>query len=353
MTDVGVAGREDVMAGAAIMAEGLCKRFGQVAALDGVDLELPAGGVLGVLGPNGAGKTTLVRIFATLVRPERGRALVAGFDVAQHPAQVRRRIGLSGQYAAVDPFLTGRENLIMIGRLYGLSRRQARRRADDLTGRLELDGAAGRLVRTYSGGMRRRLDVAASLLAAPLVLFLDEPTTGLDPRGRLAVWQMLGGLTAGGTSVLLTTQYIEEAERLASTVVIVDHGTVIASGTPGQLRDRAGGDRLEVQSPPGQDTRQLAGALAALGTGEPVVDDLAGQVILPVADGPGILPAVAGRLAAAGLRVSGLALRRPTLEEAFLAFTGEPRSPAHPSQREAGGSSPATRPPAHPARNPP
>ena len=179
------------MADAAIAAEGLGKRFGRVLALDGVDLELPAGAVLGVLGPNGAGKTTLVRILATLLKPDRGRARVAGFDVAEHPAAVRRRIGLSGQYAAVDPFLTGQENLVMIGRLYGLSRRQARRRAAELTGQLELDGAAGRLVRTYSGGMRRRLDVAASLLAAPPVLFLDEPTTGLDPYGRLALWQVL------------------------------------------------------------------------------------------------------------------------------------------------------------------
>jgi daunorubicin resistance ABC transporter ATP-binding subunit len=310
------------MADTVITAEGLGKRFGPVHALDGVDLELPAGAVLGVLGPNGAGKTTLVRILATLLKPDQGRARVAGFDVAEHPAAVRRRIGLSGQYAAVDQFLTGQENLVMIGRLYGLTRRQARRRAAELTGQLDLDGAAGRLVRTYSGGMRRRLDVAASLLAAPPVLFLDEPTTGLDPYGRLALWQVLGDLTAQGTSVLLTTQYIEEAERLAGMIIIIDHGTVIASGTPGQLMARAGGDRLELQSPPGQDPRRLAGALSALGTGEPAVDAAAGRVVLPVADGPGILPEVAARLAAAGLQVSGLALRRPTLEEAFLVLTG-------------------------------
>jgi daunorubicin resistance ABC transporter ATP-binding subunit len=310
------------MADTVITAEGLGKRFGPVHALDGVDLELPAGAVLGVLGPNGAGKTTLVRILATLLKPDQGRARVAGFDVAEHPAAVRRRIGLSGQYAAVDQFLTGQENLVMIGRLYGLTRRQARRRAAELTGQLDLDGAAGRLVRTYSGGMRRRLDVAASLLAAPPVLFLDEPTTGLDPYGRLALWQVLGDLTAQGTSVLLTTQYIEEAERLAGMIIIIDHGTVIASGTPGQLMARAGGDRLELQSPPGQDPRRLAGALSALGTGEPAVDAAAGRVVLPVADGPGILPEVAARLAAAGLQVSGLALRRPTLEEAFLSLTG-------------------------------
>jgi ABC-2 type transport system ATP-binding protein len=332
------------MADAVIAAEGLGKRFGPVHALDGVNLELPAGAVLGVLGPNGAGKTTLVRILATLLKPDRGRARVAGFDVAEHPAAVRRRIGLSGQYAAVDPFLTGRENLIMIGRLYGLPRHQARRRAAELTGQLELDGAAGRLVRTYSGGMRRRLDVAASLLAAPPVLFLDEPTTGLDPYGRLALWRVLADLTGQGTSVLLTTQYIEEAERIAGMIVIIDHGTVIASGTPGQLMARAGGDRLELQSPAGQDPWRLAGTLSALGTGEPAVDEAAGRVVLPVADGPGILSQVAGRLAAAGVQVSGLALRRPTLEEAFLALTGRPASRTYPSQHDASG------PPAAPAR---
>ncbi len=314
------------MADPAIVAEGLGKRFGRVTALDGVDLELPAGSVLGVLGPNGAGKTTAVRILATLLKPDRGRAWVAGVDVTRNPASVRRLIGLSGQYAAVDPFLTGQENLVMIGRLYGLTGRQARRRAGDLIGVLDLAGAAGRLVRTYSGGMRRRLDVAASLLAAPPVLFLDEPTTGLDPRGRLALWQLLGELTAGGTSLLLTTQYIEEAERLAGRIVIIDHGKVIASGTPGQLRARAGGDRLDLQSPPGHDPRRLAGALATLGTAQPTVDEAAGRVILPVADGASILPEVATRLAAAGLHVASLALRRPTLEEAFLAYTDPPAS---------------------------
>src|SRR5690348_15090739 len=281
------------MADPAIVAEGLGKRFGHVTALDGVDLELPAGGVLGMLGPNGAGKTTTVRILATLLKPDRGRAWVAGFDVTSNPASVRRRIGLCGQYAAVDPFLTGQENLVMIGRLYGLTRRQARRRAGDLMDVLELASAAGRLVRTYSGGMRRRLDVAASLLAAPPVLFLDEPTTGLDPRGRLALWQVLGELTAQGASLLLTTQYIEEAERLAGMIVIIDHGAVIASGTPGQLRERAGGDRLDLQAAPGEDPRQLARAITPLGTGDAVVDEAAGRVVMSVAGGAAILPAVA------------------------------------------------------------
>jgi ABC-2 type transport system ATP-binding protein len=316
---------------AAIVAEGLAKRFGPVIALDRVDLELPAGGVLGVLGPNGAGKTTLVRILATLLKPDRGRARVAGFDVAEHPQAVRRRIGLSGQYAAVDPFLTGQENLIMIGRLYGLPRHQARRRAADLIGLLGLADAAGRLVRTYSGGMRRRLDVVAGLLAAPPVLFLDEPTTGLDPHGRLALWKVLGELTAQGTSLLLTTQYIEEAERLAGMIVIIDHGQVIASGTPGQLEARAGGTRLDLLVPYGQDPRQLAAALSALSTGEPAIDEAAGRVILPVAGGAEILPEVARRLDDVGLQVSGLALRRPTLEEAFLALTGPPAAAARPA----------------------
>ena len=316
------------MADAAIVAEGLGKRFGPVLALDGVDLELPVGGVLGLLGPNGAGKTTLVRILATLLKPDRGRARVAGFDVAENPVPIRRRIGLSGQYAAVDPFLTGLENLIMIGRLSGLSRRGARRRGAELTDQLGLAGAAGRLVRTYSGGMRRRLDLAASLLAAPPVLFLDEPTTGLDPRGRLELWQILGQLAAGGASVLLTTQYIEEAERLATTIVIIGHGTVLARGTPEQLTSQAGGDRLELQASPGQDPRRLADALAGLGTAGPAIDEASGQVVLPVADGAGILPAVVARLAGAGLRVGALALRRPTLEEAFLALTSQPASNA-------------------------
>ncbi|HLX50840.1 MAG TPA: ATP-binding cassette domain-containing protein [Streptosporangiaceae bacterium] len=336
------------MTDAAVVAEGLGKRFGPVVALDGVDLELPARSVLGLLGPNGAGKTTLVRILATLLKPDRGRARVAGFDVTGQPRAVRRRIGLSGQYAAVDPFLTGAENLVMIGRLYGLPGRIARRRAGELTGQLGLASVAGRLVRTYSGGMRRRLDVAASLLAAPPVLFLDEPTTGLDPGGRLALWQVLGDLTAEGASLLLTTQYIEEAERLAATIVIIDHGQVVATGTPDQLRARAGGDRLDLRARPGQDTRRLAGALGGLGSAEPAVDEAAGRVVLPVADGAAVLPAVAGRLAAAGLTISALALRRPTLEEAFLALTGQAAGSPQPRDAETGGVHAAQ---AQPARN--
>src|SRR5512133_1172658 len=306
----------------AILAEGLTKRFGAVRALDGVDLELATGEVLALLGPNGAGKTTAVRILATLLAPDAGRACVAGFDVVAEAGAVRRLIGLSGQYAAVDAYLTGRENLRMIGRLYGLSRRTARRRAEELLERFELLEAAGRLAGSYSGGMRRRLDVAASLVAAPPVLFLDEPTTGLDPHGRIALWQLLGELTAQGTSLLLTTQYMEEADRLADAIVVVDKGRVVATGTPDQLKARVGGNRLELHTRQGSDPRDLARALAGLGSGPPTVEVAAGRVVLPVDDGPALLPELATRLAASGLPVADLALRRPTLDDVFLALTG-------------------------------
>jgi ABC-2 type transport system ATP-binding protein len=310
----------------AILAEGLTKRFGAVQALDGVDLELATGKVVALLGPNGAGKTTAVRILATLLAPDAGRARVAGFDVVKEAGAVRRLIGLSGQYAAVDAYLTGRENLRMIGRLYGLARHAARRRAEELLERLDLLGAAGRLVGTYSGGMRRRLDVAASLVAAPPVLFLDEPTTGLDPRGRIALWELLGKLTAEGTSLLLTTQYMEEADRLADAIVVIDRGRVVARGTADQLKARVGGDRLELHTLPGGDPSDLAGALAGLGSGPPTVDLAAGRVVLPVDDGSALLAELATRLAASDLRVADLALRRPTLDDVFLALTDHPGS---------------------------
>jgi ABC-2 type transport system ATP-binding protein len=312
------------MRDAAVAAERLTKRFAGVTALDDVTFELPAGGVLGLLGPNGAGKTTAVRILATLLAPDSGQARVAGLDVVAQAASVRRLIGLSGQYAAVDPFLTGRENLVMIGRLQGLGRRAAHRRAAELLDRLGLIEAADRQARTYSGGMRRRLDVAAGLVAAPLVLFLDEPTTGLDPEGRLALWQLLGELTAQGTSLLLTTQYLEEADQLATSIVVLGHGRLIASGTPSQIKARSGGDRLEVTVPPGDDPGPVARALAGLGAGPSVVDGVTGRVVVPVAAGVAILPELAARLAASNLRVAEVALRQPTMEEAFLALTRQP-----------------------------
>jgi daunorubicin resistance ABC transporter ATP-binding subunit len=307
----------------AIVVEGLGKRFGEERALDEVDLQVPAGTVLGLLGPNGAGKTTVVRILATLLTPDTGRAWVAGFDVVRQADQVRRAVGLSGQYAAVDAYLTGRENLCMIGRLSGLSRGGARCRADQLLELFDLTGAEGRTARTFSGGMRRRLDVAASLVAAPPVLFLDEPTTGLDPRGRRELWQLLGELTARGTTLLLTTQYLEEADRLADAIAVLDDGRVIASGTAEELKARVGGDRLELHVPPGHDPAAHAAALVGLGSGTPTVDAESGTVILPVTDGPAVLPELAARLASTGLTISDLALRRPTLDDVFLTLTGD------------------------------
>ena len=314
-----------------IEVEGIGKRFGATTALDGVDLRVPAGSVLGLLGPNGAGKTTLVRILATLLRPDTGRAAVAGLDVVRQAAAVRRLIGLSGQYAALDGYLTGRENLRMVGRLAGLGRAAAAGRADQLLDIFDLTEAADRTVRTYSGGMRRRLDVAASLVAHPTVLFLDEPTTGLDPRGRVGLWRLLGELTGQGATLLLTTQYLEEADRLADTIGVLDHGRVIAAGTPAQLKARLGGDRLELQAIPGDDPAKLARALDGLGSGPPQIDAGAARVVVPVADGPSILAELAGRLAANHLRVADLALRRPTLDDVFLTMTnqaGPPRSHA-------------------------
>jgi daunorubicin resistance ABC transporter ATP-binding subunit len=328
----------EVTAQPAIEAHGLVKRFGEVRALAEVDLCLPVGGVLGLLGPNGAGKTTAVRILATLVPPDAGRAMVLGLDVARQAGKVRRMIGLSGQFAAVDAYLTGRENLRMIGRLSGLGRLASRRRADELVELFDLAGAADRTARTFSGGMRRRLDVAASLVARPPVLFLDEPTTGLDPRGRLDLWQLLEQLTGEGASVLLTTQYLEEADRLADTIVVLDHGEVIAAGTAEELKAQVGGARLELRAPPGADLNALATAMAGLGAAATTIDVEAGRVVMPVTDGPGVLVEVAARLAASGLRVSDLALRRPTLDDVFLSLTGQVAKPSAPHGVPAGTS---------------
>jgi ABC-2 type transport system ATP-binding protein len=307
----------------AILAQGLTKRFGPVPALAGVDLHVPAGTVFGLLGPNGAGKTTLVRILATLLPADTGRARVLGHDVARQPGAVRRAIGLSGQYAAVDAYLTGRENLRMIARLSGLTRAAARRRSEELLHVFDLEDVANRTARTYSGGLRRRLDVAASLVATPRVLFLDEPTTGLDPRGRRAMWRLLSGLRERGTTVLLTTQYLEEADRLADTIAVLDRGSVIATGTADELKAQVGGDRQEKHAAPGVDPGTLAAALAGLGTAEPVLDRDLGRVVIPIADGPAVLPRLAARLADSDLAVSDLAVRRPTLDDVFLTLTGQ------------------------------
>src|SRR5690606_28028733 len=275
-----------------------------------------------LLGRNGAGKTTAVRVLTTLLRPDAGSAQAMGLDVISQPGAVRRVIGLAGQFAAVDAYLTGRENLELIGRLSGLRAAAARRRAGELLDLFQLAEVAGAAVRTYSGGMRRRLDVAASLVAAPAVLFLDEPTTGLDPHGRVGLWNLLVGLTSAGTSVVLTTQYLEEADRLADQIVVLDRGRVVAAGTPDDPKARAGGDRLELRAAPGTDLPELARAMAGLGTGPPRVDPAAGSVVIPVAGGLGVLPEVAARLAADGSRVSDLALRRPSLDDVFFALTG-------------------------------
>ena len=304
-----------------IVAEGLGKRFGSVVALDGVDLCVGAGRVFGLLGPNGAGKTTTVRILSTLLRPDAGRAVVGGLDVEEHPGAVRRIIGVSGQYAAVDPYLTGRENLRMIGRLAGLGWAAAGRRAEELLAAFDLVQAGERSVRGYSGGMRRRLDVAASLVAAPRVLFLDEPTTGLDPRSRLAVWQLLADLKAAGTSVLLTTQYLEEADRFADELAVIDAGRVIAHGTPEQLKSRLGGDCLELRPAARTDVDRLIATVNDLASAAPLrqPDD---TVVVPVPNGADVLVPLAQRLAAADITLAGLAVRRPTLDDVFLALTG-------------------------------
>ncbi len=304
----------------AISMAGVVKSFGDVRALDGVDLETPPGSVLGLLGPNGAGKTTAVRLLTTLLVPDAGTIRVAGLDVVREAADVRRRIGLAGQYAAIDDNLTGLENLTMVGRLYGEARRTARRRGLELLERFGLDDASRRPARTYSGGMRRRLDLAAALVARPPVLFLDEPTTGLDPRSRLDLWQMIEGLVVDGTTVLLTTQYMDEADRLADSIAVIDRGRVIADGTPDALKDRVGGERLEVRLADGAAAPRALEALAPLSDEPPTLED--GAVKLSVRGRSGTIVDAVRRLDEAGVGVDDVGLRRPTLDEVFLSLTG-------------------------------
>ncbi len=306
-----------------ILAEGIKKAFGEVKALKGIDLSVSEGAVQGLLGPNGAGKTTAIRIFTTLLAPDAGRAEVAGYDVVKDAVALRSAIGLAGQYAAVDPNLTGRENLELVGRLYHLDRPQARRRADDILERFDLTFAAHRTVRTYSGGMRRRLDLGASLVGRPQVLFLDEPTTGLDPRGRVGLWDIIKELVREGTTLLLTTQYMEEADQLADRIAVIDVGEVIAEGTADQLKDRVGGDVLEFRIPDRQRVPEAAGVVVALGSGSPQIDNESGMILVPVGgDGARALTELVRELDSAGVSISDLSLHRPTLDDVFLALTG-------------------------------
>jgi len=315
-----------------ITTEGLVKsyrsRAGEVRALDGLDLAVSEGSVLGLLGPNGAGKTTTVRILATLLRPDAGRATVAGLDVVRQAQQVRMVIGLSGQYAAVDENLTGLENLTMFGRLYQLGRAEARRRADELLEQFGLGTAASRLVKTYSGGMRRRLDLASALIGRPRLLFLDEPTTGLDPRSRLGMWQVIRGRVRDGTTVLLTTQYLEEADELAHSIAVVDAGRIIARGTADELKAQVGGERIEVVV---RDRADLARAIRLLttdGTSDFTVDEHARRVTVPARSGAQRLVGVVRELDEAMIAIDDIGLRRPTLDDVFLSLTGHAAAPA-------------------------
>ncbi|MGX5655137.1 ATP-binding cassette domain-containing protein [Geodermatophilus nigrescens] len=306
----------------AILVEGLQKRFGSNTALAGVDLTVPEGSVLGLLGPNGAGKTTVVRILTTLLQPDGGRAEVAGVDVVRDPARVRSVIGLTGQYAAVDEYLTGFENLEMVGRLYRLGRRESRARAQELLERFDLSDAAGRPAKTYSGGMRRRLDIAASLIARPRVLFLDEPTTGLDPRSRLGMWEFIADLAGGGTTILLTTQYLEEADRLADGMVVIDRGRVIARGTADELKAQVGGQRLEFAVTDAGALPQMVERLRPLAVDEPHVDEQARRLSIPVSGGAEVLAEALARLDGHTADIFDVGLRRPDLDDVFLALTG-------------------------------
>ncbi|MFI7008939.1 ATP-binding cassette domain-containing protein [Streptomyces sp. NPDC050145] len=306
----------------AIHAEGLVKTFGDVRALDGVDLDVPEGTVLGLLGPNGAGKTTAVRCLTTLLTPDSGHMVVAGIDVLKHPNEVRRSIGLSGQFAAVDEYLTGRENLQMVGQLYQMRAKEAKARASELLERFHLADAADRPSKTYSGGMRRRLDLAAALVVSPPVMFMDEPTTGLDPRNRQQLWEVIQELVAGGTTLLLTTQYLEEADHLAHDICVVDHGKVIARGTADQLKAQTGGERVEVVVHEQEHLDDARAVLAAYGKGETTVEQHTRKLTVPVIGGAKLLAEVIRDLDARGIEIDDIGLRRPTLDDVFISLTG-------------------------------
>src|SRR5690242_2281650 len=310
----------------AIEAEGLVKNFGKTKALAGLDLTVPAGTVYGLLGPNGAGKTTAVRVFATLLRPDGGRARVLGRDVASEAAEVRRRIGLTGQYAALDEFLTGRANLIMIGQLSRLTAAAARRRADEMLERFSLTDAAGRAVKTYSGGMRRRLDLAASLIGYPQVLFLDEPTTGLDPNARAMTWEIVRELADSGTTLLLTTQYLDEADQLARRIAVIDGGAVIAEGTPDQLKSSVGGEHLDIALAAGADVEAAIVAVKPFATGGVQPDEDGRRLSVPVAAAEGLTTQVVRALDEAGVPVNDVTMQRASLDDVFLALTGHATS---------------------------
>jgi ABC-2 type transport system ATP-binding protein len=331
MTDVTAQDRPS--AELAIRVRGLRKSFGDVRALDGVDLEAMPGTVLGLLGPNGAGKTTAVRVMATLLKPDDGEVCVGGLDAVREATALRERIGLAGQYAAIDENLTGLENLVMVGRLYGMKRVQATARGRELLERFELTDAANRPAKTYSGGMRRRLDLGAALVAKPPILFLDEPTTGLDPRSRLELWTTIEELVAEGTTVLLTTQYLDEADRLADTIAVIDHGRVIANGTPDELKDRVGGQRLEVRLSTNEETPIAARALEPMGDEPPRTEG--DTVTISVRRRDGLIVDAVRRLDEAGVEVDDITLRRPTLDDVFLALTGHVAEIAEDEQEEA------------------
>ncbi|KRE28886.1 ATP-binding cassette domain-containing protein [Agromyces sp. Soil535] len=320
------------MSNAIISVEHLLKAYGEVKALDGLSLDIERGVIFALLGPNGAGKTTLIRILATLLRADGGTAHVAGYDVRRNPAEVRRRIGLAGQYAAVDDYLTGRENTEMTGRLYGLPRRQARARAGEVLERLHLADAADRQVKTYSGGMRRRIDLAASLVGEPDILFLDEPTTGVDPASRRDIWGLIHDLVDGGTTVLLTTQYLEEADQLADRIAVIDHGRLVSEGTAEQLKARTGGSVLELSVPDDQRDSAVA-ILGGVDGGHATYDTHRGTLVLPARRGANTLREALQRLDGAGIRPDDIGLHQPTLDDVFLHLTGRAPAPSALAER--------------------